>query len=286
MAIEASTTADRISQGQPTSTSGKPKASPVAVSDLPRLLDAETPNPPYEISQSDPMYKDPGHYDHVGKEALRAISLAMLAARKQTVERILDFPCGHGRVLRMLKWAFPDARLTACDLDREGVDFCVKVLGAEGVYSKENPSDLEIEADFDLIWCGSLFTHLNASRWDEFLALFESLLIPGGLLVFTVSGRRASEKLRVDDLADRPPNRKVAYGLFPGQIEALLRDYDRDGFGYVDYSHATNYGISLASPAWVCRQLERLPNLYLLTYAEECRDPPQSLDVVSCIRRA
>ncbi|MGG5887557.1 methyltransferase [Falsiroseomonas sp. HC035] len=38
-------------------------------------------------------------------------------------QKILDLPCGFGRVTRVLRVRFPHASITACDLDREGVEF-------------------------------------------------------------------------------------------------------------------------------------------------------------------
>ena len=49
-----------------------------------------------------------------------------MRASRHGFESILDFGCGFGRVLRMLKAAYPEARLTAADVKREGVDFCAR----------------------------------------------------------------------------------------------------------------------------------------------------------------
>jgi hypothetical protein len=49
------------------------------------------------------------HYFRVGLEALQYIQVAVVAAGTGAPNRILDLPCGHGRVLRMLRAAFPKA---------------------------------------------------------------------------------------------------------------------------------------------------------------------------------
>ena len=90
----------------------------------------------------------------------------------------------------------PSARLGAGDIDHDGVDFCAATFGATPVYGREDPADVEIDAPYELIWCGSLFTHLPPERWEGFLALFERALAPGGLLVFTTHGRRIAERIR------------------------------------------------------------------------------------------
>jgi tRNA1(Val) A37 N6-methylase TrmN6 len=90
-------------------------------------------------------------YFGYGLGALAYIRLALQAAGADEPRNILDLPSGHGRVLRMLKAAFPDAELTACDLDRGAVDFCAKTFGAIPAYSAEDPTDLRLTGDYDLI---------------------------------------------------------------------------------------------------------------------------------------
>ena len=62
------------------------------------------------ISPHDGMYKGDGdHYFKVGLSAINCIDKAMAAAGLSEPKRVLDLPCGHGRVLRFLVQRFPDA---------------------------------------------------------------------------------------------------------------------------------------------------------------------------------
>jgi hypothetical protein len=57
----------------------------------------------YRISPKDEMYEgSTSHYFAAGRSALHAIDVALSAAGKKRggVKRILDLPCGHGRVCR------------------------------------------------------------------------------------------------------------------------------------------------------------------------------------------
>src|SRR5438034_380941 len=65
-----------------------------------------------EIAPEDRMYRyNPGYYFQAGRDALRCIRLAMIAGQVDSPRRILDLPCGHGRILRALKAGFSVAEL-------------------------------------------------------------------------------------------------------------------------------------------------------------------------------
>ncbi len=197
-------------------------------------------------------------YLESGRTALRCVRAALQAAGKTDVRRVLDLPCGHGRILRVLKAAFPDAAVTACDLDRDGVDFCASHFGAEPVYSDEDPTRVQLPGKYDLIWCGSLLTHLDAARWPEFLRLFRSALTPDGVCVFTAHGIGAEEYIRAG---------RSDYGI--PDARKLLRRYERRGFSYQSYRDNPRYGISMSSVAWVTERVRELPETRLLMYAEK-----------------
>src|SRR5207237_3128793 len=141
------------------------------------------------ISYEDGMYKGDGaHYFHVGLDAIHRIEEALAAASIETVNNILDFPCGYGRVLRFLVQRFPDARVTACELLPDAVRFCAETFNAIPAQSAYELDTLTLGARYDLIWCGSLATHLDARRTRELLRFFARHLAPGGLLLFTTHG--------------------------------------------------------------------------------------------------
>jgi len=195
-------------------------------------------------------------YFRVGEAALRAIVKAMVLAEKTTLGTILDLPCGHGRVMRVLKAAFPGARLTACDLSRDAVDHCARAFGARPVYSDTDPAKVALDDVFDLVWCGSLLTHLDADHYRGFVDLMIDRLAPEGILVFTNHGRWSIDYQRILPYIDEGSFRTVAEG------------YDRDGFGYADYPGQPGYGISIAKPSWVAALVERRRDATLLGYHE------------------
>ena len=232
------------------------------------------------ISPEDDMHNDAdptatARYFYVGLSALETILDALLLARKTQVTRILDLPCGFGRVLRHLRAAFPDAELHACDLYDNRIQFCGDVLGAVPVKSKEKLSDLQLPASYDLIWCGSLLTHLPEGLFEEAFRLMCRSLAPEGVAVITVHGRYVplNQRTGVKYLADE---------LF---IRAE-RGFYRTGFGYADYhtpdiyTDQSDYGISISAPSYVLRLLEDDDSISVLSYQDRAWDDHHDVVVI------
>lgn len=215
------------------------------------------------ISPNDTMFQgNLDHYFSVGKSAMECINLAIKLSRNQTVHNILDLPCGHGRVLRHLRNEFANANITACEIDRDGVDFCVDTFNALGVYSDNNLSKINLNGKFDLIWCGSLITHVDMYRAQEFLNFFIDKLETNGVLVVTVHGWNSFDMLEIY-----------------GEIDAdkIRREYNTCGYGYSDYKGYESYGISIMKPSWIMSYIEHSKNTRLLYYSERLWDNHQDV---------
>jgi len=228
------------------------------------------------ISPRDTMYTGDGaHYFKVGLSAMRAVEEALRRANLPVVGRVLDLPCGHGRVLRFLVRRFPRAAFTACDLDRDAVDFCARAFGATPVYSRIDLDALSFAAPFDLIWCGSLITHLDAPQTRALFRLFARHLAPGGLLLFSAHG---------DFVARRLPSGEFDYMLTHGQVETITRRYAETGFGYEDYAGQGGYGVALTSPAWIRARLSEVGGLKEVYFAGRAWDDHH--DIHGYVRKA
>jgi SAM-dependent methyltransferase len=210
-------------------------------------------------------------YFDVGLSALQCVERALTVTRAAPTA-ILDMPCGHGRVCRMLRAAFPDAHITVCDLDTHAVDFCAGEFGADPVYSDVDVRRIQLDRRFDLIWCGSLFTHLEWARWQSFIDFFSDHLIGDGLLVFTTHGRQPIQWMR-DDV--------YGYGLSLAEQRGLIEQYAASGFGFVSPANQA-FGISLSSIGKVCGLLQRQPHLKVVGLHEAGWAGHQ--DVFSCLK--
>lgn len=210
-------------------------------------------------------------YLDVGRSALVAVQLAQRLAAAPDFTSILDMPCGHGRVARWLRAAYPQARLTACDLLKDGVDFCASTFDAVPVYSSRRPDVAMFGDSYDLIFCGSLLTHVDVEQWDRFIDLWWTLLRPGGLLVVTTHGDLVAQRMRAGDL----------YGYPPDSVVRLLRTYQHARFGFLEESPTSiDYGITLAKPDWTLHRLQRHQGAQVVLYSAALWDHHQDVAAV------
>lgn len=221
------------------------------------------------IYYNDGMYHGDGaHYFKVGLSAIHCIEEALAAAGLKEVRTILDFPCGSGRVMRFLRHRFPEAKITACELAAGPVQFCVRTFNAEPAFSSLNLDEVSLGKTFDLIWCGSLVTHLNEHGIAGLFRLFRRHLAPGGMMIFTTHG---------DFVARRMPTRDFDYGLAEAQIDRIGQHYPKKGYGFEDYPGEKDYGVSLTSPDWIRMRIREVGGLREVFFKERGWDDHQDV---------
>ena len=191
------------------------------------------------IAEDDDMFKKSARgwdeYSSVGKDAAKVIFSVLANTPAQNIKQALDFGCGHGRVARFLRAMFPNSQMFFSDIDESCYKFCANQFNGEGFPSYANFSRLDLPGNVDLIWVGSVFTHLD---WDRSLILWDKLfdaLSVGGALIATFAGKKVYQIM----LSDSSKNR--------GYYNPLLRKYEKRGFGYQDYRGFENWGQSLLS---------------------------------------
>jgi SAM-dependent methyltransferase len=216
------------------------------------------------------------HYFAVGRGAVAIVALAMLKAGVEEFGTVLDLPCGAGRVLRHLVRFLPDSSFIASDIERDYVEFCARQFGAEPLLSQEDLRDVDPDRPIDLLWCGSLLTHVSADRFDDALRHMIGWLSPGGIAIFTLHGRWSARRQA------ETPYKYLDDGAFAPIFEGLTRD----GFGYADYPNRPHrfgergYGISISLPHWVTRKVEAIEDVRLLDYTERGWDNHQDVLIV------
>jgi SAM-dependent methyltransferase len=203
----------------------------------------------FEIGKAEEYFK-------IGRRAYEIC--APLISDKGKDIRVLDFPSGYGRVLRYFRNEHPAAVIFACELDSRMLDFVSNQFDAIPIQSKDN-FDIELPGNLDLIFMGSLLTHLSEHQWEKIFNLIEPCIKVGGHIVFTTHGRlhfkMASEGHAIfGDLID---------------VVQLFHDAKFSGFAYAPYDFSwPSFGLSLSSPDWIMKKITKWPNLKVHSFSE------------------
>jgi trans-aconitate methyltransferase len=207
------------------------------------------------------------HYRDVGESATRCIYGALLMANVDSPGSILDFGSGSGRVTRWLRACFPDADLSASEIIDESLEFLAKQFKAETWKSSPDVFGLTAPKKYDLIWAGSVLTHLSEQKTITLMQKFRDWLNPGGVAVVTTHGKRMIENVR---------NRAFQY-MDRELEEQFLTDYKARGYAYANY-RGEQYGVSANTISWVTDAVEAM-NCRIITISEHAWDQHQ--DVVA-----
>lgn len=218
-----------------------------------RISDAET------MADALPRYLD------VGKSALRSI-LNVVGDRKP--ESILDLPCGHGRVARHLRSHYPEAELFVSDLDEIGAAFCAENFEATSLPSRSDFGQLDFGREFDLIWVGSLITHLPEDHTIAFLGFLARHLTQDGIAVVSSHGAFVAGRLF--------ERNEALYGLSLEQERMVYEDYMNSGYGYQSYRNVGSYGTAVISKLHLDR-LARDAGLEMFSFLDHAWDNHQDV---------
>lgn len=224
------------------------------------------------ISHNDDMFQgDLDHYNSVGESAVLNIrkSLELAGISFEELNNILDLPCGHGRVMRQLIKYVKPGIITGCDLDEDGVNFCAREFGSTPVISNTDINKVKFNVKYDLIWVGSLFTHLNMDKFEKVMEALYNLLNKNGVFVFTAHGDYS-----LDIITKKPE----FYGVHPADFEDIKLRYN-NGFYFIPYEGSNDYGISLTPENYIYKCAENISkgNLKLLMFKHRGWDNHQDV---------
>lgn len=144
------------------------------------------------LNEKDAMYAgNDRHYLSCGSSALAVIMSSLQLAGVRAPGSILDFGAGAGRVTRWLRAAFPDASIGTCDLRSSDIEFCSRCFGTQSWFTGTDIASLQAPRHYDLIWLGSVVTHLSADNTLHLIDKVASWCNPCGLIVLSFHGRYA-----------------------------------------------------------------------------------------------
>jgi SAM-dependent methyltransferase len=240
------------------------------------VLSRTVPGIPGRVHVDDQMYRSdaPEHVRHYVEDARSAMenieqSLAAAGRSLGDVESCLDFASGYGRVTRWLARALGPVRVTAADVDPQAIRFCAHAFGVSAVRSQRDTARIELPASYDLVFVGSLLTHLPLPACAPTLHALAGILRPGGLLIFSTQGESCLEHLDW-------------YGPeFVAAADEFRAGVQRDGAAFVPYRGQPDYGITIFTPRAVETLVERLnetgADLRLVRFAERGWDRHQDV---------
>jgi SAM-dependent methyltransferase len=222
------------------------------------------------------------HYFDIGRSALHIISEAILLSGRAHFDRILDLPCGGGRITRHLVKFFPDAKIYVDDIVAEKREAVRDQFALEfALCARDFRGALDIQ--FDMIFVGSLFTHLNHTMFRDALNYLIASLSPGGLLIMTTHGRlaatwAASEQRKLGK-SRRPKSlldtlrRKPRPVAVEDVLEAIEGSYVETGFGYTEYraftqAYGKSYGATFVTPSWLMQLVQSRADATILGFKE------------------
>lgn len=170
-------------------------------------------------------------YMYGGKEAVQVIENVIGAAGKtlEGVRSFLDFACGYGKSTRFLVQGLAPDRVWVSDIYTGAVDFQRAHLGVNGFYSAINPDDVIFPRKYEIIYVGSLFSHLAAPQFKAWLARLYEVLEDDGVLIFSTHGE---------------------------SVQPLSSESAEDGYMFIPQSESRSldkneYGSSTVTEQWV-----------------------------------
>jgi hypothetical protein len=213
------------------------------------------------------------HYLSCGRSALTVIAAAIELAGLPPPASILDFGAGAGRVTRWLSAAFASANISACDLRSQDMDFLRKAFGITAWVVDRDVRALSVSGQYDVIWLGSVITHLSADNTRELMTRLAGCCTDGGLIIASFHGRRAIERQETSDYQyiDSEAWKLIKAGLLA------------TGYGYADYRPNSGYGVSVADPRWLV-ELSRALGLRLVMLGEQLWDGHHDVVAMQNIR--
>ena len=179
------------------------------------------------------------------------------AARPVDRPRVLDFGCGGGRLLRFFCAAADRWDATGVEVHADMAAWCAASLpNVTSVHGGVRPPLPLADADFDLVYSFSVFTHLDRDSSREWLGELRRILRPGAFLIATTHGLPFVRYVQRSE----PHQRITNLGADEGR--ELEREMHEHGIAFVPYPAASQestqvgdrYGITFISAAYVAEQ--------------------------------
>jgi len=226
---------------------------------------------PGRIHYDDAAFYDANsaHYIQTAESAIENIEICLSSIQKnlKNIGSCLDLPCGYGRVLRfLLDHLNGSAALDACDIEKKAVEFCAREFKVNPILSQQDISLVSFPRKYDLIWMGSLITHLPREAINNTFKSMGKILNKEGVFVFTTHGPTCLTIL--DSYGVGSPDRFI--------VEKSLTE---SGYYFIPYAGDKEYGITLTTKEFIVKSIHEATDgrMKLIFYRPEGWDNHQDV---------
>ena len=175
---------------------------------------------------------------------------------------VFEFGCGEGRLTQYLFTVAPGASIWGCDVRPEAIAACRRRCPSGRFIVNQPAPPLPVaDAQCDLIYSYSVFTHLSEPNHHAWLKELARILKPGGVMLHTV---HSYEYLRRAALFS--PESLKKYSL-PEPVEEFIQS-GRGYFYVVEDPSMPEYGHTIICKEYVLERWPQYSGLELVEYAE------------------
>ena len=166
----------------------------------------------------------------------------------------LDFSCSSGRVIRPLAAALPEVHWYGCDPNADAITWAAAhVPEIEFSVSSTSPPLPFAEAEFDLVFAISVWSHYSAAAAVRWLDELHRIVRPSGHALITTHGLQAC--VWFTQIPDRAIEQRIGPNWVAETAERLQRDRhcfwdvfgDHGDSGVVD----PEWGLAFFTPEWL-----------------------------------
>jgi ubiquinone/menaquinone biosynthesis C-methylase UbiE len=172
------------------------------------------PIPPKELYSD--LCNSQSEFLESGKKHAQTMASAVTKFQPGTLANVLDFGCGSGRMTRWFKTFLDCENVYGTDIDSLRASWCANHLGDYGRFwtSTTHPHLPIMDSTFDLVVCGSIFTHIDDLS-EAWLLEMARTMKRNGLLYVTIHDEFAVKWLHENDpnawLLRKAQSNKPAY---------------------------------------------------------------------------
>lgn len=211
----------------------------------------------------------------LGEADFTAAALISGGAPPSAGQKILDFGCSSGRVVKTLRAAYPDVEWHGCDPNGPAVEWAGANLPGISFFRSENEPPLALDDDtLDAAVAVSIWSHYAealALRWyDEMWRVLK----PGGLLALTTHGPQAVAHYHGNGLRSEDQLTWIQSTLWSDDYWYVAEFGEQGDWGVVN----DEWGTAFVTAEWMLRQLT--PRWEIVEFATGRNDGNQDLYVL------